>query len=193
MTQTLTIQYIPRIKEQSFSAIYRKSEKLGYHLNIGHINGYNFFYQRTNDTSVRLLQSKGNGIAIRLSPRFIMPVKNSKTEFYFEPLFLFKQYSFKDTAYSTELNYNDTAFFNLNNSYPRKFRGVEKISRTGIQIGFLMGWQFYFAEYFTASINSGITIRKQYYSTGYNNFGLSLHLNFGIGYVFNKVKEEKKE
>lgn len=183
MLHSITLQYVPRINEQSISAIYRPSENLGLHLNIGFVNGYNFFYSRTNDSSIRFIQSKGSGVAIRLAPRLIKPIKNSSTEFYFEPLFVFKHYTFKDTSYSNELNYNDTAFFNLNNRYPNTFNGIVKYRRTGIQIGFLLGWQFYFAKNFTASINGGASIRKQFYSSGYTNYGLSLHLNFGIGYV----------
>ncbi len=183
MLHSITLQYIPRINEQSISGIYRSSESLGVHLNIGFVNGYSFFYSRTNDSSLRLLQSKGSGIAVRIAPRLIKPIKNSKTEFYFEPLLVFKHYTFKDTAYSKDLNYSDTAYFNLYNRFPNQNIGLTKYTRTGIQLGFLAGWQFYFAKNFTASINGGASLRKQFYSSGYSNFGMSLHLNFGIGYV----------
>lgn len=81
MLHSITMQYIPRINEQSISAIYRSSESMGLHLNIGFVNGYSFFYSRTNDSSIRFLQSKGSGIAVRIAPRLIKPIKNSKTEF----------------------------------------------------------------------------------------------------------------
>jgi hypothetical protein len=193
MAGTLTVQYVPRIREQSIGFIYRTSERVGYHLNVGRITGYNFFYMRSNDTTYSFLTSRGNGVALRMALRYVYPVKNSSAEFYAEPLLVFKHYSFKDTAYSNQKNLNDTAFFNAYNYYPQQLDGVQKYRRNGVQLGMLIGWHFYFNENITASINTGFSLRWQQYNLSgrpypysFSNYGASFHLNFGIGYVFLK-------
>ena len=167
LAKSVTVQYIPRIKEQSLSIIYRQSEKLGFHLNLGYITGYSFFYIRSNDTTYKFLQSKGSGVAVRLATRFIKPSKNPNMEFYLEPLLIFKSYSFRDTAYSQDKDYTDSSFYNQHNFFPNKFRGIERYNRTGIQMGLLLGWQYYFWKNFTASINTGFSFRRQLYSNGF--------------------------
>ncbi len=189
LSKSLTIQYIPRIKEQSISVIYHTSEKMAFHGNLGYISGYNFLYTRTNDDEITLLTSKGSGVALRAAARRCYPSKNGKFEWYIEPVLMYKFYRFSDTSYSTIKNTNDTLFntdvngnitgFHFKNYY----NGMERYTRNGVQLGLMYGVQIYLKNNFTLSANSGFSFRRQTYSSGYSNLGISLHLNAGIGYV----------
>lgn len=189
LSNSLTIQYIPRIKEQSFSAIYHTSEKMAWHANLGYISGYNFFYNRTNDDELTLLTSKGSGVALRVGPRRCYPSKNGKFEWYLEPVLMYKFYRFTDSSYSTIPNTNDTLFrTDLNGNvtgfyFKNYFNGMQRYTRNGVQLGLMYGVQFYLKNNITISANSGFSFRRQFYSSGYSNFGISFHLNAGIGYV----------
>jgi hypothetical protein len=194
LANSLTIQYIPRIKEQSLSLIYHKSEKLAFHFNAGYIYGYTWFkYVRPNiEDTVRGFTTKGNGIALRFGTRFCR-LKSDKYEVYAEPFIMYKYYAYQDSLFYRILNTNDTAYRNKYGSYPyqKMFDKMMNYSRSGIQLGIMIGAQFYFPKNFTGSINLGFSLRQQSYSNGYSTPGASLHLNVGIGYVFRKQEKGK--
>jgi hypothetical protein len=191
LAKSITLQYIPRIKEQSLSLIYHQNEKLAFHFNLGYIYGYTFLqYIRVNVEDTQTLFTKGSGFAFRVGPRFCRIKKEGNYEIYLEPFITYKYYAYSDSLFYRILNTGDTTFYNDHHYYPYKkeFDKMMNYTRTGIQVGIMAGIQLYLPNNFTASINAGMSLRRQSYSNGYSNTGASLHLNFGIGYVFRKTK-----